>query len=594
MESILAELASQPTSIQSVYGWHAAERLFVNRRYQRKLVWTLEEKQKLVESILRRYPIPAILLAEKDDNPAHFEIIDGLQRLNAIVSFIEGAFPLADGRFFSISAFPTAKLRLEAGDFKPIANGSIIADGEVTTILDYSLAFSIMRKASDREIDDVFDRINSYGHRLSDQERRQSGIQNDFSELVRNLACKVRGDGSPAIMPLRMMPEISIDLPMMKHGYDVKAENVFWCEQGILRATDLRDSMDEQCIADIAGSIISGTVLERAKDVLDELYARDSATSSQLLGALKVYGADKFADEFYYCIDQINQTCNANGTPEKLRSIIFEDRNTNAFPAVFALILIAFHEMFVKEKRSISNYANLKAAMNNLTRHIDTSRKATAATDRQRNIDVIKGIIAPHFVSTDPAKSIYSDHNTLDVDDYIRRSAMELANYELKQGILSLDSKRSVNADLLDRIVATVCAIANNGPDRVGRVLIGVADNEAHVKKIIELDKINPRMVGGRSVVGVEREARALGISLEDYHSILRKHIEAANLSEPLKSSVLSSIDFNAYYGLGLMVITVPAQTEPSYFNDEIYWRDGDNTKKADAPKLIASIGRRF
>jgi hypothetical protein len=92
-----------------------------------------------------------------------------------------------------------------------------------------------------------------YGHRLSDQERRQSGIQNDFSDLVRNIACKVRGDASPIIMPLRMMPEISIDLPMMKHGYDVKAENVFWCEQGILRATDLRDSMDEQCIADIAG-----------------------------------------------------------------------------------------------------------------------------------------------------------------------------------------------------------------------------------------------------------------------------------------------------------------------------------------------------
>jgi uncharacterized protein DUF262 len=157
----LAELASQPTSIQSVYGWHAAERLFVNRRYQRKLVWTLEEKQKLVESVLKRYPIPAILLAEKDGDAGQFEIIDGLQRLNAIISFIEGAFPLADGRFFAISEFPTAKLRLEAGAFKPIASELIITSAEVTTVLDYSLAFSVMRKATDREIDDVFDRINS-------------------------------------------------------------------------------------------------------------------------------------------------------------------------------------------------------------------------------------------------------------------------------------------------------------------------------------------------------------------------------------------------------------------------------------------------
>ncbi|MCV6591452.1 MAG: DUF262 domain-containing protein [Silicimonas sp.] len=235
----MAELASQPTSIQSVYGWHADERLLVNRRYQRKLVWTLEEKQKLVESVLRRYPIPAILLAEKDDDSGHLEIIDGLQRLNAIISFIEGAFSLPDGRYFDISAFPTAKSRLDSGVFSPHNSEPTISNSEVTTILDYSLAFSVMRKASDTEVDDVFDRINSYGHRLSDQERRQSGIQNDFSELVRTIASKLRGDGSPQVMPLRKMPEISIDLPMMKHGYDVKAASVFWCEQGILRATDL-------------------------------------------------------------------------------------------------------------------------------------------------------------------------------------------------------------------------------------------------------------------------------------------------------------------------------------------------------------------
>ncbi|MBS1002151.1 DUF262 domain-containing protein [Acetobacter persici] len=159
----MAELSSQPTSVQSVYGWYAANRLFVNRRYQRKLVWSLEEKQKLVESILYKYPIPAILLSEKDDSSGHFEIIDGLQRLNAIISFIEGAFSLPDGRYFNISAFPTAKLRLDEHAFVPLAANAFLSTTEVTTILDYSLAFSVMRKATDAEVDDVFDRINSYG-----------------------------------------------------------------------------------------------------------------------------------------------------------------------------------------------------------------------------------------------------------------------------------------------------------------------------------------------------------------------------------------------------------------------------------------------
>ncbi len=82
----MAELASQPTSIQSIYTWYNDGKINVNRRYQRKLVWTLEEKQRLIESILNKYPIPAILLAERE-HAATYEIIDGLQRLHAIISF---------------------------------------------------------------------------------------------------------------------------------------------------------------------------------------------------------------------------------------------------------------------------------------------------------------------------------------------------------------------------------------------------------------------------------------------------------------------------------------------------------------------------
>jgi hypothetical protein len=69
----VAELDSSPRSIQSIYSWYADKKLSVNRRYQRKLVWTLEEKQKLVGSVLNGFPIPAILLAEREDG---YEVID--------------------------------------------------------------------------------------------------------------------------------------------------------------------------------------------------------------------------------------------------------------------------------------------------------------------------------------------------------------------------------------------------------------------------------------------------------------------------------------------------------------------------------------
>jgi uncharacterized protein DUF262 len=222
---------------------------------------------------------PAILLAEREDSPGTYEIIDGLQRLHAIVSFIETSFPTLDGKLFELQYFPTAKSRADEGLFTPNVADKYLSQREVSTILDYNLALSVMRGATESEVNDVFDRINTYGHRLSDQERRQAGVENEFSNTVRTIACTLRGDASADVLPLKLMPSISIDLPMTKHGYQVRANEVFWLNQGILRATDLRDSMDEQCIAAIAACIVSGELLERSKDALDELYMRGSRPS---------------------------------------------------------------------------------------------------------------------------------------------------------------------------------------------------------------------------------------------------------------------------------------------------------------------------
>ncbi|WP_442951683.1 DUF262 domain-containing protein [Paenibacillus sp. GYB003] len=55
-------------------------KLIVNRRYQRKLVWTKDEKSQLIDTMIKRYPLPLILLAEVEiDGVAKYEIIDGMQ-----------------------------------------------------------------------------------------------------------------------------------------------------------------------------------------------------------------------------------------------------------------------------------------------------------------------------------------------------------------------------------------------------------------------------------------------------------------------------------------------------------------------------------
>ena len=75
--------------------------LTVNPEYQRGAVWNETMKKKLIDSILRGYPIPLIYLHHIERNVAgmkreDLEVIDGQQRINALYEFKEGVFKLFD------------------------------------------------------------------------------------------------------------------------------------------------------------------------------------------------------------------------------------------------------------------------------------------------------------------------------------------------------------------------------------------------------------------------------------------------------------------------------------------------------------------
>ncbi len=460
-------------------------------------------------------------------------------------------------------------------------------------MLNYNLAISYMRGATEVEINDVFDRINTYGHRLSDQEPRQAGVQNEFSEMIRNIACTIRGDETHDIVRLRAMPSISIDLPMTKHGYHVQADEVFWVEHGILRATDLRDSMDEQCIADIAACVVGGELIDRSKEALDLVYTEGTAEADRISNALTVYGADRFSDEFKFCIDEILKVCGEGGGT-KLRELIFKKSQTNAFPSVFAIIILAFHELIVRDSLIISDYSGVKNSMKDSAERIERGRKATSPEERRKNIDIVKGLIASKFIEPNVKPKIYSNHSTADIDTAIRRSELELSDYELKQGLLTLKEPRTIDGNIIDKVLKTICAMANNGPGRYGRIVIGVTDKDSDAAIIKKLDGIEARQVGKRRVVGIAREAKFLGINMEQYLAKWKDGIKNSTITSSVRDSVMSSIDFNSYFGLGLIVITVPEQKELCYFNGQIYWRKGDSTTVAAKPQEIVAIAGRF
>ena len=109
-----------------------------------------------------------------------------------------------------------------------------------------------------------------------------------------------------------------------------------------------------------------------------------------------------------------------------------------------------------------------------------------------------------------------------------------------------------------------------------------------------KLDNVIPIQISNHFVVGVDREAKVLGVTLEDYCRRIVGFIKTSPLSETLISAVLSSIDIVDYRSFSVIRIKVPSQPEISYYGDEVYERQYNNTVKIESPKAVMAIAKRF
>lgn len=140
--------------------------------YQRRDVWVRAKKSRVIESVLRNIPIPAIYLAETEDDT--WEVIDGQQRLKTFFDFMEDSYRLLkvpaltyiNGRRFT-ELTPRFQRKIE----------------------DYQLYIFIIKKQSHPDIKfDIFERINEGAVHLNAQELRNCIFRGEGINLVRELA----------------------------------------------------------------------------------------------------------------------------------------------------------------------------------------------------------------------------------------------------------------------------------------------------------------------------------------------------------------------------------------------------------------------
>jgi len=583
-------------SVQALYRYYRDGSLLVNRQYQRKLVWTVAEKQRLIDSILHDYPLPLFLLAEKtaQGGKASLEVIDGMQRLNAIFSYIEHGFKL-DEKCFSIDEFARARQAADTGKFVPYGSEvERLSAKECANMLDYQLAVTIFPGEQDDRITDVFGRINSGGKQLSDQERRQAGVLSPFAELVRALAAEIRGDVSRDTLLLSEMPEISIETGRNPHGYSLKAEDIFWCFQGILRTGDLRDSEDEQVLADLCASILHETPVEASGDYLNRLYTKGCEEFDEINSRLAVYGRERLTAEVKTVFSIIRNALESYDTARfAFRKLVYPKATSNAQKAPFFSLFMAVYDLIYREGLAPPPDGSFLGSLNDLAERIKVGQKHVKSGDRLDNIKITGGLIRSVFTAQDKSSLGHGPGLLFDFENSIRRSKTETTRYEFKQGLLRLDDKREMDLGVVENIVETICAIANVGPDASGYIYIGIADKTVDAKRIEVLDNVVAKSVVSAPdvlIVGVEREANVLGVTLDKYMRIVGDAVNGSKLSDPLKTQVLSSFDVIDYKGLTVIRIAVPKQKHVSFLGEDCFIRQGSATHRATAPQVAAAI----
>jgi len=521
-------VSPQGLSVQALYRLYCDGSLVVNRQYQRKLVWTLAEKQNLIDSILKDYPLPLFLLAEKppENSRSIYEIIDGMQRLNAIFSYIEQSFKWQD-KGFDIKEFARARQAAEAGVFEEFPNDiPRLPAKDCANLLDYQLAVTIFPGDQSDHITEVFGRINSGGKQLSDQERRQAGVLSPFAEVVRTLAAEIRGDVSRETLLLNEMPEISIETGRNPHGYGLRAEDVFWCYQGILRTGDLRESDDEQVLADICASILQGAPVEASGEFLNRVYSRDSEEYTEINARLAAYGREKLANEVKTTFSLVRSAIESCSTDRFFfRTTVYPKATSNAQKSPFFAVFMAFHDLIFRQGLAPSNNAAIVKSLNNLADRIQVGQKHIKTDDRRENIKVVSGLIREGFSKKDVAALSHGPGLVFDFENSIRRSKTETTRYEFKQGIVRLDDDRKIDNDFLNSLVCTVSAIANLGPELDGFLYLGIADKTQDAERVAKLDAIKPIRFEHVDIVGVDREAKVLKLSMDKFMRLLEDAI---------------------------------------------------------------------
>jgi uncharacterized protein with ParB-like and HNH nuclease domain len=154
--------------VQDLLNLHKNGELELNPWYQRRSVWTQQQKAYLINTLLEKKPIPSLYIRHSLDIDAERsirEVVDGQQRIRAILEFVDGLFPA------------------KHPNHSPKVRYSQLKRSEMESFKLTSLSIGFLLGASDEDVIEIFGRLNSVAKSHNAQEKRNARFSGEFKQF---------------------------------------------------------------------------------------------------------------------------------------------------------------------------------------------------------------------------------------------------------------------------------------------------------------------------------------------------------------------------------------------------------------------------
>ena len=247
----------QQYPISDLYEWINSGALILEPQFQRGDIWVPSAQSYFIDTLLRGLPIPSIyirLVTDSETKTNYREVVDGQQRLTAVMKFIDGKLVLDKrSKEFTGKTYDT------------------LEDDDQQRFLAYQVGVEQLFGADDDTVLDIFHRINAYGLSLNKQELRHSKFQGGRYQGVFRLAVIEAAE----------------------------RWEILWTKYRVVSVRDRVRLLHHEFVAQLLGIILDG-VTDGGQPKIDKLYERYDAAvrddAAERLDEVCIYIIHHFSD----------------------------------------------------------------------------------------------------------------------------------------------------------------------------------------------------------------------------------------------------------------------------------------------------------